>query len=72
MNSTVEKSFFTFLVCILFISCARKEEDYSKWTNYGGTKDGAHYSSLKHINLENIDQLEIAWKYECGDGTETS
>jgi len=71
-NFTVNKSIFILLVIILFIGCEKKVEDYSKWTNYGGTKDGARYSSLKEITLENVENLEVAWKYECGDGTEKS
>lgn len=68
------KVFISFLLfCSLLSQCSKKNStDYSKWNNYAGTKDGARYSSLAQINTDNVRQLEMAWKYECGDGTETS
>jgi quinoprotein glucose dehydrogenase len=46
--------------------------DYSKWEHFGGTKDAARYSSLAHINKENVKNLEIAWIFNTGDATERS
>ena len=71
-NFIVEKIFFILLIFILLIRCAKKEEDYSKWLTYGGTKDAARYSSLNQITKENVSQLEVAWEYKCDDGTTKS
>ena len=68
------KASISFLfMCLTLIQCTQKKTiDYSKWNNYAGTKDGARYSSLTQITKENVKQLQVAWTYECGDGTETS
>ena len=71
-NFIVEKILFILLIFILLIGCAKNEEDYSKWLTYGGTKDAARYSSLKQITKDNVNQLEVAWEYKCGDGTTKS
>ncbi len=58
---------------LLFNACNQKKEtDYSKWTNFGGTKDAARYSSLTQINANNVDQLKVAWEYHCGDSSSRS
>lgn len=57
---------------MVLLSCNNQHTDYSKWSNYAGTKDGARYSSLESITIDNVKDLKIAWEYECGDGTETS
>lgn len=64
---------FSLLLGLILIQCTEKNTaDYSKWTNYAGTKGGARYSSLNQINTENVKQLQVAWRYECGDGTKKS
>lgn len=61
------------LLSITFIQCSKENStDYSKWNHYAGTKDGARYSSLTQINRNNVKDLEVAWKYDCGDGTKKS
>ncbi len=41
--------------------------DYTAWQNYAGTKDGSRYSSLEEINLSNVQNLQVAWRYSSGD-----
>ncbi|WP_341226539.1 PQQ-binding-like beta-propeller repeat protein [uncultured Arcticibacterium sp.] len=67
------KQFLLFASVFLIISsCADKTTDYSKWTNYGGTKDASRYSSLEQINVENVKNLDVAWEYHTGDASENS
>ncbi|WP_162053220.1 outer membrane protein assembly factor BamB family protein [Pontibacter pamirensis] len=58
----------------LFYSCAtqpeteqEEQEVYSGWPTYAGSKAGNRYSSNEQITPENVDQLEIAWRYSTGD-----
>ena len=37
------------------------------WPTYGGQASGTQYSALKQINLNNVDQLEVAWTYHTGE-----
>lgn len=37
------------------------------WTAYGGTNNGARFSSLKQITSDNVSNLEVAWTYHTGD-----
>src|SRR5438309_8739744 len=58
------------LILFLYIlsSCRHKENDYSGWSNYGGSKDNIHYSSLTQIDTSNVQQLKVAWIYHTKDG----
>ncbi len=43
------------------------------WPTYGGQSSGTQYSGLDQVNLNNVQQLEIAWTFRTGeisDGTE--
>src|SRR5690242_4363795 len=40
--------------------------NFATWTEYEGT-DSAQYSSLKQINKNNVNQLQVAWSYPTGD-----
>lgn len=33
------------------------------WAHYGSSKAGTRYAALDQINLDNVDQLEIAWEF---------
>ncbi len=37
------------------------------WPVYNGGSDGAHYSSLKQINRDNVGNLKLAWTFDTGD-----
>ena len=69
----MKKLLYLLIYVSLFTSC--KDEgaiDYSKWTNYGGSKDAARYSALDQINRDNANQLQVAWEYHTEDGSATS
>jgi quinoprotein glucose dehydrogenase len=68
----IMKLLYLFFSITILISCSEKKPTYDKWETYGGTNDGARYSSAKIINRENVDQLKIAWEYKTGDATEKS
>ncbi len=38
------------------------------WPEYGGDPGGARFSALDQINRDNIQDLEVAWRYRTGDG----
>jgi quinoprotein glucose dehydrogenase len=42
------------------------------WTDYLGGPDGSHYSPLKQITPDNVNNVEIAWTYEAGEGSSFS
>jgi quinoprotein glucose dehydrogenase len=37
------------------------------WPIYNGGSDGTHYSSLKQINRNNVQNLKLAWTFDTGD-----
>lgn len=65
---------YSLLISFLFSACSEKtpQIDYSGWAHYGGSEDGARYSSLSQITTENVTQLEVAWTYNTGDAGERS
>ncbi len=38
-----------------------------EWPSYGGTPENTHFSALKQINRDNVQQLQVAWTYDTGD-----
>ncbi|WP_026461587.1 PQQ-binding-like beta-propeller repeat protein [Adhaeribacter aquaticus] len=46
------------------VSANIKDLDYP---NYGGNKAGNRYSPLTQINLENVQNLQIAWEYDASE-----
>ena len=40
------------------------------WRVYLGGKERNLYSSLKQINRDNVDKLEVAWTFDTGDKAE--
>jgi quinoprotein glucose dehydrogenase len=60
------------LIFIPLISCQPSGvkytvADYSGWTTYAGSKDGARYSSADQITVDNVGQLKVAWVYSSHD-----
>lgn len=44
------------------------------WPAYGGGPQETHYSPLRQINRDNVEKLQVAWKYDTGEegGLESS
>ena len=62
------KQFYSLLVfSILLFSCKQKEDNYTTWENFGGSKDNIHYSSLTELDTNNVQQLKVAWVYHTND-----
>ena len=40
---------------------------YDEWKMFGGGSENIHYSTLKQINRDNVNRLEVAWTYDTGD-----
>ncbi|MFN8006310.1 MAG: PQQ-binding-like beta-propeller repeat protein [Terriglobia bacterium] len=58
-----------FLICSLTLIAGDK---YSGWEGYGGGPENIHYSSLKQIHRDNVNQLKVAWTYDSNDAYEGS
>ena len=65
---------FSYLGCLFFSACGEKVPaiEYTGWAHYGGSEDGARYSSLSQINQSNVSELQVAWTYHTGDASERS
>src|SRR5215510_6903268 len=40
---------------------------YRGWRSFGGGPENIHYSTLDQITPENVNQLEVAWRFDSGD-----
>ncbi|MBX3252496.1 MAG: pyrroloquinoline quinone-dependent dehydrogenase [Chitinophagaceae bacterium] len=54
---------------LVWYSC-RQPLPYTTWQVYRGDKASTGYSALNQIHTGNLDQLEVAWVYHCGDARE--
>ncbi len=54
--------------------CSSAYSQTTDWPVYGGQAAGDHYSALSQINRKNVQQLQVAWKFDAGEegGLETS
>jgi glucose dehydrogenase len=44
------------------------DRPFDTWNQYLGGADSSQYSSLKQINVSNVEKLEVAWTYPAGTG----
>ncbi|HLR31174.1 MAG TPA: PQQ-binding-like beta-propeller repeat protein, partial [Fodinibius sp.] len=58
------------VLLIVFMSGCEFSVDDKNWSTYKSDAASTSYSSLKQINKRNVDQLQVAWKYEVGDAEE--
>ncbi|MCB1844013.1 MAG: PQQ-binding-like beta-propeller repeat protein, partial [Halioglobus sp.] len=42
-------------------------KDAAQWRDYGRTKAGTRYVPADQITPDNVDQLQVAWRYRSGD-----
>jgi glucose dehydrogenase len=54
--------------------CTSAYSQTADWPVYGGQAAGDHYSALSQVNRKNVQQLQVAWKFDAGEegGLETS
>ena len=62
-------AYLLFTMSLLYSQGSRPQN--IDWPVYGGGPNGARYSSLTQINQSNVNQLQVAWTYDAGDGTGT-
>jgi quinoprotein glucose dehydrogenase len=55
------------LLSFFLFSCKSKEDRFNTWRAYGGSKENIHYSSLVEIDTNNVQHLQVVWKYHTGD-----
>ena len=63
---------FFCLLSLSFILCSCNSEKkfpeiYESWNAYRGDFGNNAYSKQSLINVDNVDQLEVAWIYKTGD-----
>lgn len=59
--------FITVTLTIIFFSCQPGGKQYNTWTQYKGSEENIHYSSLSQIDTGNVKELQVAWEYHTGD-----
>ena len=65
--------FFLPLLIITAASChSPRDNKYTTWASYGGSKENIHYSALTGIDTSNVRQLQPAWEYHTKDGDSSS
>ena len=47
-------------------------QDYTAWSDYGGSADSSQYSALSQIDRANVSQLKVAWTYPTRDASKYS
>lgn len=52
---------------LALMAISAEAQTYSTWREYGGSADGAQYSSLRQIDRTNVNQLQPAWTFSTGD-----
>lgn len=62
------------LVSLLIVGCRPSTDqtitdngNVAEWSSYGGNQQSNRYSPLNQINVNNVDQLELAWTHNSGD-----
>ena len=60
------------LACLIFSASAQEASQDARevagWPEHGGDPGGARFSTLDKINRDNVQDLEVAWRYRTGDG----
>lgn len=72
MNDFLRTAHGLFLMSSLLWACQPTSDPtfdhpHQGWQVYSGDASGSKYSSLDQINVQNVDQLEVAWTYQTGD-----
>jgi quinoprotein glucose dehydrogenase len=52
---------------ILSTGCRHPKGDKADWPAYGGNPEGNRYSSLRQVDLNNVQHLGVAWIYDSND-----
>ncbi len=66
----MNKAYLLLTIVVLFVQCGsdiQKEGKNVDWADYLGGNDVNHYADIDQINIENVNQLKVAWEYHSGD-----
>ena len=64
---------FTLITAGAIFSCGDTGSDkYKNWTAYRGDDGITAYSGLKHINTQNVNNLQVAWSFRTHDNVGNS
>ena len=63
----IKLSFCTALLMYVLILSCHNDDPYRSWSQYKGSNENIHYSSLTQVDTTNVNQLRIAWEYKSGD-----
>jgi quinoprotein glucose dehydrogenase len=66
-SNFLSKLIIPLVLCALFTSCGGEKTDYTRWENYGGTKDAARYSALNQLDTNNVKNISVAWEFHTGE-----
>jgi quinoprotein glucose dehydrogenase len=66
-KKNLSDSLLVMIVSLLITSNTHPSEQNLTWTRSGGGDKSLKYSSLSQINVTNINDLEIAWRYSSGN-----
>lgn len=64
----IRSSLAAFVLLVTPATFVSGQQSGAGWTDYLGGPDGSHYSPLTQISPANVNNLEIAWSYEAGQG----
>lgn len=70
INTSNLKYIFALLYTLSFLACQQHQPPHTNWNVYRGDNASSGYSALQQINSSNVNQLELAWTYNCGDARE--
>jgi quinoprotein glucose dehydrogenase len=68
MNLRVRVCLPVIIFCSAYLPAIVTAQDFLGWTHYGGDKGNSHYSGLKSINRDTVNQLQLAWSYQSAQG----
>jgi len=54
------------LVLLVASTCVSCGDSKSQWPHYGGSAGGTRYAPAGQITPENVDRLDVAWRYRTG------
>ena len=56
------------VICLVCGAAFQINDENTDWPKYGGNSGGSRYSELTQINLQNVNQLQLAWTFDTGEG----
>ncbi|HTE25892.1 outer membrane protein assembly factor BamB family protein [Flavitalea sp.] len=63
----MEKTIAFLFSLIIFVCSCKPDKKFNTWTQYKGSDENIHYSSLAQIDTNNVKSLKPAWEYHTGD-----